>query len=128
MVGAFKADPIGDIAVALDLPTLKADPRFASNAGRLDHREPLFAAIRQATSRHQRDALLAMLEAVGVPAGPINNVAQAFADPQVIHRGMALTLDRDGMTLPGLRTPIRFSEATLALERAAPMLGQDDPT
>jgi len=112
---------------ALGLDALKADPRFASNAGRLDHREPLFAAIRQATSRHQRDALLATLEAVGVPAGPINNVAQAFADPQVIHRGMALTLDRDGMTLPGLRTPIRFSEATLALDRAAPMLGQDDP-
>ena len=113
---------------ALGLDALKADPRFASNAGRLDHREPLFAAIRQATSRHQRDALLATLEAVGVPAGPINNVAQAFADPQVIHRGMALTLDRDGMALPGLRTPIRFSEATLALDRAAPMLGQDDPT
>ena len=113
---------------ALGLDALKADPRFASNAGRLDHREPLFAAIRQATSRHERDALLATLEAVGVPAGPINNVAQAFADPQVIHRGMALTLDRDDMTLPGLRTPIRFSEATLALDRAAPMLGQDDPT
>ena len=112
---------------ALGLDALKADPRFASNAGRLDHREPLFAAIRQATSRHERDALLATLEAVGVPAGPINNVAQAFADPQVIHRGMALTLDRDGMALPGLRTPIRFSEATLALDRAAPMLGQDDP-
>ncbi|MEG3150971.1 CaiB/BaiF CoA-transferase family protein [Sphingomonas sp. ZT3P38] len=112
---------------ALGLDRLKADPRFASNAGRLDHREPLFAAIRDATSRHERDTLLAMLEAVGVPAGPINNVAQAFADPQVIHRGMALKLDRDGMALPGLRTPIRFSEATLALDRAAPMLGQDDP-
>lgn len=112
---------------ALGLDALKADPRFATNAGRLDHREPLFAAIRDATSRHERDTLLAMLEAVGVPAGPINSVAQAFADPQVIHRGMALTLDRNGMALPGLRTPIRFSDATLSLDRAAPMLGQDDP-
>jgi crotonobetainyl-CoA:carnitine CoA-transferase CaiB-like acyl-CoA transferase len=112
---------------ALRLDTLKADPRLATNAGRLEHREPLFAAIKDATSTHERDALLALLEAVGVPAGPINTVAQAFADPQVIHRGMALTLDRDGMTLPGLRTPITFSESALALDRAAPMLGQDDP-
>jgi len=112
---------------ALGLDDLKADPRFATNAGRLEHREPLFAAIRDATSQHERDTLLATLEAVGVPAGPINTVAQAFADPQVIHRGMALTLDRDGMSLPGLRTPIKFSESSLALDRAAPMLGQDDP-
>jgi crotonobetainyl-CoA:carnitine CoA-transferase CaiB-like acyl-CoA transferase len=113
---------------ALGLDDLKADQRFATNAGRLDHREPLFAAIREATSRYERDTLLATLEAVGVPAGPINSVAQAFADPQVIHRGMALTLDRDGMALPGLRTPIKFSDSSLALDRAAPMLGQDDPT
>jgi crotonobetainyl-CoA:carnitine CoA-transferase CaiB-like acyl-CoA transferase len=112
---------------ALGLDDLKADPRFATNAGRLEFREPLFAAIRLATSRQERDVLLAMLEAVGVPAGPINSVAQAFADPQVIHRGMALTLDRDGMAIPGLRTPIRFSDASLSLDRAAPMLGQDDP-
>ena len=112
---------------ALGLDDLKADPRFATNAGRLEHREPLFAAIRDATSQHERDTLLATLEAVGVPAGPINTVAQAFADPQVIHRGMALTLDRDDMSLPGLRTPIKFSESSLALDRAAPMLGQDDP-
>lgn len=112
---------------ALGLDDLKADQRFVTNAGRLDHREPLFAAIREATSRYERDALLATLEAVGVPAGPINTVAQAFADPQVLHRGMALTLDRDGMALPGLRTPIKFSDSSLALDRAAPMLGQDDP-
>ena len=112
---------------ALGLDDLRADPRFATNAGRLDHREPLFAAIREATSRYERDALLATLETVGVPAGPINTVAQAFADPQVLHRGMALTLDRDGMALPGLRTPIKFSDSLLALDRAAPMLGQDDP-
>jgi len=112
---------------ALGLGALKADARFATNAGRLEYREPLFTAIRQATSLLERDALLATLEAVGVPAGPINSVAQAFADRQVIHRGMALTLDRDGMAIPGLRTPIRFSDASLALDRAAPMLGQDDP-
>jgi crotonobetainyl-CoA:carnitine CoA-transferase CaiB-like acyl-CoA transferase len=112
---------------ALALDALKTDPRFATNAGRLEHRDPLFAAITAATSARERDVLLATLEAVGVPAGPINTVAQAFADPQIVHRGLALRLDRDGLTLPGLRTPIKFSDATLALDRAAPMLGQDNP-
>lgn len=113
---------------ALGLDALAADPRYASNAGRIEHKPALFAAITQATSLLDRDPLLARLEAAGVPAGPINSVAQAFADPQVVHRGMALTLDRDGQTLPGLRTPIRFSDAGLALDRAAPMLGSGHTT
>lgn len=111
---------------ALGLDDLAIDPRFASNSGRIEHRDPLFAAIRAATSRHPRDWLLATLEEAGVPVGPINSVAQAFADPQVVHRQMALTLDRDGQSLPGLRTPIRFSDADLVLDRPAPKLGQDD--
>ncbi|QNQ11614.1 CaiB/BaiF CoA transferase family protein [Sphingomonas alpina] len=112
---------------ALGLDALASDPRYATNAGRLEHKPALFAAITAATSLLDRDPLLATLEGVGVPAGPINTVAQAFADPQVIHRGMALTLDRDGQTLPGLRTPIAFSDSSLALDRAAPMLGADNP-
>ncbi len=112
---------------ALGLTDMAADPRYASNAGRLEHKPALFAAIGEATSKLDRDPLLATLESVGVPAGPINTVAQAFADPQVVHRGMALTLDRNGQTLPGLRTPITFSDSSLALDRAAPMLGADNP-
>ena len=101
------------------------DPRYATNALRLEHRVPLFAEIEAATAKRTRDDLLAALEAVAVPAGPINTVAQAFADPQVIARGMALTVARpDGSTVPGLRTPIRFSDAALALGKAAPLLGE----
>ena len=100
------------------------DPRWLTNAGRIEHREPLFAAIEAATRAFARDDLLARLEAQGVPAGPINTVAQAFADPQVIARGMQIEVTReDGSTLPGVRTPIRFSDAELAVGRAAPLLG-----
>ena len=99
------------------------DPAYASNALRIENRGPLFAAIEQATRRFPRDELLRRLEAVGVPGGPINTVAQAFADPQVIHRGMQIDVARDdGRVLPGLRTPIRFGDAELALGRAAPPL------
>ena len=81
----------------------------------------MYAAIEALTRLRHRDELLHALEAAGVPAGPINTVAQAFADPQVISRGMQIEVRReDGTTLPGLRTPIRFSDADLAVGKAAP--------
>ncbi|MEH3159349.1 MAG: CaiB/BaiF CoA-transferase family protein [Sphingomonas taxi] len=95
------------------------DPRYATNALRLEHRAPLFAAITAATRTFARDDLLAKLEAAGVPAGPINTVEQALTDPQVLARGMVL----EGGPIRGLRTPIRFSDATLATDRPAPRLG-----
>ena len=108
---------------AMGLPDVRDDPRFATNAGRLAFKEILFAGIEAATSRMPKLELLVRLEAVGVPAGPINTVAQAFEDPQVIARGMAIEVARpDGSLVPGLRTPIRFSDADLATGRAAPML------
>ena len=105
------------------LPT--DDPRYATNALRLLNREPLFADIEAATRAFLKADLLARLEAAGVPAGPINTVEQAFADPQVAARGMRIDAARpDGSTVPGVRTPIRFSDATLAEPNAAPDLGQ----
>ncbi|SNS19650.1 Crotonobetainyl-CoA:carnitine CoA-transferase CaiB [Sphingomonas laterariae] len=102
------------------------DARFASNAERVAHRTELSALVAEATRRWERDALLAKLEEAGVPAGPINTVAQAFADPQIVHRQMALALDRgDGSApIPGVRTPIRFSDAELELDRPSPLLGR----
>ncbi|WP_380786136.1 CaiB/BaiF CoA transferase family protein [Sphingomonas sp. R86521] len=111
---------------ALGLDALRDDPRFATNAGRVAFRDDLTAGIEAATVQVAKDELLGRLEAVGVPAGPINSVAQAFADPQVIARGMAVTAARpDGTTVAGVRTPIRFSDAELATDRAAPLLGSD---
>jgi len=107
---------------AVGLDALAEDPRYADNAGRLAHREPLFAAITARTRTLARDELLARLEAAGVPAGPINSVEQALNDPQIVARGMIL----DNPALRGLRTPIRFSDADLATARGAPRLGEDD--
>jgi crotonobetainyl-CoA:carnitine CoA-transferase CaiB-like acyl-CoA transferase len=105
------------------LDDMADDPRFATNPARVANRDALTARITEATRRFSRDTLLARLEAEGVPAGPINTVAQAFADPQIVHRGMALSIPREGGTaVPGVRTPIRFSDADLALDKAAPPL------
>ena len=101
------------------------EPRaeWATNAGRLEDKPALFAAITAVTRTFARDDLLATLEAVGVPAGPINTVEQALTDPQVVARGMVTPGDR----IDGLRTPIRFSDATLATGRPAPLLGEHTP-
>jgi crotonobetainyl-CoA:carnitine CoA-transferase CaiB-like acyl-CoA transferase len=111
----------------LGLTAERDDPRFASNEGRLGNHEALTEAITAATRLWSRDTLLAALEEANVPAGPINSVNQALADPQIIARGMLVDADKGGGgTLPALRAPIRFSGASLAPPRAAPLLGEDD--
>lgn len=111
---------------AMDLGALARDPRFTSNALRLEHRGVLEVLIAEATRLRTRADLLALCEAAGVPAGPINSVADAFADPQIVARQMqqAFTTS-EGQKVAGVRTPIRFQEMSLNLGTAAPRLGND---
>lgn len=111
----------------LGLCEARDDPRYASNALRLANRDALTAIISAATTTWNRDALLGALEGAGVPAGPINTVAQALADPQIVARAMVADAPRrDGVHVPSVRTPIRFSNARLADPLASPTLGMDD--
>jgi crotonobetainyl-CoA:carnitine CoA-transferase CaiB-like acyl-CoA transferase len=111
----------------LGKPGLSEDPAYKDNTARLAHRSELIAELCSLTRQMHRDDLLAKLEAVGVPAGPINNLEQVFSDPQVIHRGMRLELPseaaRDGR-IPGVRTPITLDGAPMASQRPAPRLGE----
>lgn len=102
----------------LGLPGLATAPDYLTNGDRIANREALTATLTAATRGWKRDDLLAALEAAGVPAGPINDMADVFADPQVIAR--AMRIDPEGV--PGVRTPITFSDAELALDRASPRL------
>ena len=111
----------------MGLNDLGGDDRFATNAGRVAHKAELSEIISAATRSWTRDDLLAALEKQGIPGGPINTVADAFADPQVEHRHMQIEYERPdgGQPLQGIRTPIRFSDAELRLNAASPMLGQN---
>jgi crotonobetainyl-CoA:carnitine CoA-transferase CaiB-like acyl-CoA transferase len=63
-----------------------------------------------------------------VPAGPINNLGQVFADPQVVHRGMRIdppSAAAKAGSIPGVRTPIVMDGAAMAAERPSPLLGED---
>lgn len=101
---------------------LLGEERFASNEARLANRAGLDALIAAETRKHSRAGLLAACAAAGIPAGPINPIDRVFADPQVESRGMRIELDG----VPGVRTPITFSDAELALDRPSPRHGEDD--
>jgi len=117
------------LCAALGEPALADDPRFATNRARVEHRAALAPLVAERTAAFTRADLLAALEAAGVPAGPINTVADVFADPQVAARGMRLDLPAgDGETIPSVRTPILMSETPPAYERASPRLGEHTRT
>ena len=107
------------------LDDMAANPDFATNAARVTNRRPLRERIIATTSQWTRDDLLAELEKALVPASPINSIADAFADPQTIARGMKLDLaDGFGTQLPSVRSPMVMSETPLTYERPSPRLGQ----
>ena len=117
----------GRLCEVLGESELARDPRFAGNADRVRHREILVPLLAAAFLRQERGDVLQRLEAQGVPAGPINSVAEVFDDPQVRHRGLQLDLPAPGVAggrVPGVRTPIRYSDAALVLDRPAPRLGE----
>ena len=110
----------GRLCGVLGLDALAADARYATNPARVTNQRALAAALSEATRTWKRDALLAALEKAGVPAGPINSIADLFADPQFAARGMRIA----PQGVPGLRTPIVMSESRLALDRRSPTLGE----
>ncbi|MFK7871169.1 MAG: CaiB/BaiF CoA transferase family protein [Roseobacter sp.] len=106
----------------LGLEEMAEASEFLKNEDRLRNRADMIKRLTAATLTRSRADLLAACEAEGVPAGPINDLADVFEDPQVKARGMEISLEG----VPGIRAPITFSEAELALHRPAPKLGQDN--
>jgi crotonobetainyl-CoA:carnitine CoA-transferase CaiB-like acyl-CoA transferase len=118
------------LCAAIGGETLAADPDFATNRGRVEHRARLVPAIGALTARFTKDDLLARLEKSGVPAGPINDIDEVFADRQVIHRGMKVNLANAEAALgaiPSVRTPIVIDGEAQVSQRHAPGLGQHGP-
>jgi crotonobetainyl-CoA:carnitine CoA-transferase CaiB-like acyl-CoA transferase len=101
---------------------LAQDPDYATNPARVANRARLVPVLAGATARLTRAELIAALEKAGVPGGPVNDVAEALADPQVAARGLRIAPEG----IAGLRSPMRFSRSPLVTDRAAPALGQGD--
>lgn len=106
----------------LEAPDLAADPRFASNATRCDHVDALHAALEQRLAAQPVAHWLQCFEAAGLPCGPINDVAQTLADPQIAARQMVV--QAGGLAMAG--NPIKLSgQDEPGTRRPAPALDQD---
>ncbi len=104
---------------------LADDLRFATNKARVAHRAELIPLLRQATVFKTTAQWIELLETAGVPCGPINDLRQVFADPQVQARGLRLDLPNAlGSTTPQVASPLRLSATPVAYRTAPPLLGQ----
>ncbi len=113
------------LAPALGVGALIDDPRFKSNPERVKHRKDLEAALETAIGRHDREALLAILERAGVPATPVNTVEQVMQDAQTAARSMIERADHPRLgDIPVIGTPVKFSRMRAGVRTAAPLHGQ----
>ncbi|MEO8024179.1 CaiB/BaiF CoA-transferase family protein [Polaromonas sp.] len=108
-----------------DHPEWSADDRFSNNAQRVANRAVLVPLLRQATVMRTSASWIAALEAAGVPCGPINRIDEVFADPQVIARGLQISLPHVlAGSVPLVANPIRLSGSPVAYQRPPPLLGE----
>jgi crotonobetainyl-CoA:carnitine CoA-transferase CaiB-like acyl-CoA transferase len=110
---------------AAGCPELASDPRFATNGKRVENRAELTRLLAAVFRKRTKREWLELLEAAGVPNGPINDVAQVFEEPQVKARGVRIDLQHSaGAKLPLVASPMRFSATPLEYRLAPPLLGE----
>ncbi|MFN7126694.1 MAG: CoA transferase, partial [Allorhizobium sp.] len=113
------------LCTILGIPTVAEDERFATNKARVANKVEVRRIVTAETEKWLKRDLLSAWEANAVPAGPINSIAEMFADPQVQARGLKIDLTDDmGTVIPGVRTPIVLSETPLRYERPSPRIGE----
>lgn len=107
------------------LPALAGDSRFSTNKARVANRAELIPLLRQATVFRTTAEWVVLLEEAGVPCGPINDLAQVFADPQVQTRGLRVELPNSlGSVTPQVASPLRLSQTPVDYRLAPPLLGE----
>ncbi len=113
------------LAEVIGEPQLSADPRFAKNADRVRNRDVLVPMLQTVFATRSVGAWIAAIEPEGIPCGPINDIGQVFAHPQVIARQMRRDLPHPvAGSAPTVSNPIRYSATPIAYDRAPPTLGQ----
>jgi crotonobetainyl-CoA:carnitine CoA-transferase CaiB-like acyl-CoA transferase len=113
------------LALAVGHAEWAADARFNGVAARMRHREALFAALEAVLATADVAHWVDVLNAAGVPAGPVLGLAEVFADPQVLAREMLVKLphpERETFLTTGL--PVKLSETPGAIRRAPPLHGE----
>ena len=110
---------------AIGLGELAQDQRFATNAERVKHRVELVKLLVSVTRTRTLKQWTVLFNEIGVPCGPIQDIAQVFDDPQVQARGMQVTLESANGPVNGVANPIKYSKTVLEYYKAPPGLGED---
>jgi crotonobetainyl-CoA:carnitine CoA-transferase CaiB-like acyl-CoA transferase len=109
----------------LERPDVARDERFKTNAGRVRNNAILTPLLAEILATRDRDHWVSGCEHAGVPCGPINTIPEAFADPQIRHRGMLIEIAHGvAGTVPQVASPMRFKNAPLSHDRPPPLLGE----
>jgi crotonobetainyl-CoA:carnitine CoA-transferase CaiB-like acyl-CoA transferase len=125
MVGAGNERLWKTFCEVIGAPEWADDPRFDSNARRVENREALVRMIEERLQARTRDEWVEAFGSAGLPTGPINDVADVFRDPQVLHRGMVRETEHPTagrVRLVGI--PVKFSDTPGAISAPPPLLGQ----
>ena len=125
MVGAANQANWERLCRAIGRADLLADKRFASSPLRMQNLAPLVKTIQETLAARGTAHWLAVLEEGGVPSGPINDLAEVYADPQVTARQMMVELDHPTAgVIKNIGIPVKLSETPGAVRSPAPTLGQ----
>jgi CoA:oxalate CoA-transferase len=125
VVGAASEGNWQRLCHAIARPELIDDPRFASNAQRVAHREALIAILQDVFRQQDTCDWLKLLSAAGLPCGPVNTIDKVFSDAQVLHRNMLLEVEHPTagkVRMAGM--PVKFSATPATLRLPPPLLGQ----
>lgn len=111
---------------AINASELAIDERFSTSSARVENRDTLIPLIEEILIKNTSEHWLEVMEKASVPVGPINNIAEVFADPQVKARGLEFALDHPvAGSVPQVATPINYSKSKLEYTSASPTLGQN---
>ncbi|NMG32612.1 CaiB/BaiF CoA transferase family protein [Aromatoleum evansii] len=125
VIAAGNDGQFAKLATVVGRPELAVDARFATNAGRVRHRDVLIPLLEGLFREHPAQHWIAALGAAGVPSGPINDIAQALEHPQVRHRGMRIDLPHpQAGSVPLVASPFKLSATPVRYRRPPPLLGE----
>jgi crotonobetainyl-CoA:carnitine CoA-transferase CaiB-like acyl-CoA transferase len=125
MVGAFKADPLGDISKALGIAHLGEDPRFASFADQVANKRALQAIFKERFASNTTAYWLARLEEQDLLCAPVRSLAEALADEQTAVNEMIIEAEGDVERIRVVGSPIHMTDAPVTIRVAPPSLGRD---
>jgi crotonobetainyl-CoA:carnitine CoA-transferase CaiB-like acyl-CoA transferase len=125
MVAVGNDRQFADLCVQLGEPALARDERYVTNALRVMNRDALVARVSELLARRTSREWLDAFNSAAIPCGPINSIAEAFAEPQAVHRKLRFDLPRaQGGSVPQVRNPAIFSRSPITPITPPPALGE----